>query len=151
LRYSHAKLWGTAAGLFMLVASIAHAGVGVQGTPEAIRVEADNATIEEVLSALHDAYDLTYASKVPLVKQVTGIYDGPLSRVLAQLLHEMNFVLSHRGKALHVVITSTVGRQPTPSAAPPPSASSKADPNPQFPPGYFPPPSTSTPSAKDKN
>jgi hypothetical protein len=139
-----------AAAFVMLATSTARAGVSVQGTPEAIRVEADKATIEEVLGALHDAYDLTYASKVPLVKQVTGVYDGPLSRVLARLLHEMNFVLSHRGKALHLVITSSVGRQATPSAAPPPSASSKPDPNPQFPPGFFPPPPPSTLSARDK-
>jgi hypothetical protein len=134
----------------MLVASIAHAGVSVQGTAEAIRIETEKASIEEVLGALRDRYGLTYTSKVPLLKQVSGVYNGPLSRVVATLLHDMNFVLTQQGKAVHVVITSPVGRQPTAGAPPPPATASKSEPNPQFPVGFFPPPSPSSPSARDK-
>lgn len=118
----------------MLAASVAHAGVSVRGTAEAIRIETEKASIEEVLGALRDAYGLTFASKIPLGKQVSGTYDGPLSKVVALLLRDMNFVLTHEGKTLHVAIISTRGRQETIGAAvPPPATAGKSKSGPHFP------------------
>jgi len=135
--------WARAVMVVTLAASTARAGVTVQGTVEAIRLEADNASIEEVLGALHDAQGLTYASKVPILKQVSGVYVGPLSRVLTSLLRDMNFVIAQEGKAVHVLIISRGEGRTTHSAAPLPTAA-KADPvNPQFPAGFFPPPTPS--------
>src|SRR6266545_2795425 len=99
---SHCKLL-TIAGFLILTASVAHARVSVQGTPEVVHIEAEKASIEDVLRALRDAYGLTYASNIPLGKDVSGTYDGPLSRVLSRLLYDTSFVLTHNGKTFHLV------------------------------------------------
>src|SRR5438105_1744348 len=110
---SRLNLLTITAGFLMLTVSVAHAGVSEQGTPEFVRIEAENASIEDVLHALSDAYGLTYRSNIPLGKQVTGTYDGPLSKVLTRVLSGSNFVLTQNGKTLQLVITSTAGSQAT--------------------------------------
>jgi len=121
------NVFAGAAILLMLSASFAHAGVSVRGMADSVRIEAQNASIEEVLQTLRDSYALTYTSKVPLQKQVSGVYEGPLSRVVGLLLKDMNFVLTH-GQTLHVAITTAAGRpEKTVTAMPPPEAASKAD------------------------
>ena len=127
--------WSTsAAGFLLLVASVAQASVATQGSAESIRIEVQNASLEEVLGALHAGYGLSYSSKVPLEREVSGTYEGSLARVVGLLLKDMNFVLAHQGQTLHVTITSAAGRQgtivatPVPAAAPAaPVAASKQD------------------------
>ena len=141
----------------MLAASVGHAGVSVQGTPEAVRIEVEKASIEDVLQALHETYGLTYTSKIRLGKEISGTYDGPLSKVLALLLRGTNFVLTHSGDTLQVVIISAPGKAETAGA--PPAAhlagtGSKASPTPQWQAELSklvpPPPPAPTPSARGK-
>jgi hypothetical protein len=117
---SHLYLSTVMTWFLMLTASVAHAEVNVQGTPEAVQVEAKNASIEEVLRALRDAYGLNYQSEIPLGKQVSGTYAGPLPNVLTRLLEGNNFVLTRSENTVQVVITSA-GSKPipgTPSVTP---------------------------------
>jgi hypothetical protein len=140
------------AGFLMVTASVSHAEVSVQGTPEVLRIEAKNASIEEVLGALRDAYSLTYQSYIPLGGQVSGTYVGPLPQVLARLLEGSNFVLTHSGNTFRVVITSLAGPQPVPAAPSGmsfPTTETKASPTPQAPVGIvFPPAPPPAPSAR---
>jgi hypothetical protein len=106
---SHFDLATIAAGCFLLMTTFADAGVNVRGTPEATRVEAHEASIEEVLRALSDTYSFRYVSNIPLRQIVTGTYNGPLSRVLSFLLSGRNFVLKHESKGLRLVIISEAG------------------------------------------
>ena len=115
-----------AAGILMLMASVAHAAVATEGSAESIRIEVQNASLEEVLGALHDGYGLSYSSKVPLERQVSGTYEGSLARVVGLLLKDMNYVLAHQGQTLHVTITSAAERQGTVGATPPPAATPAA-------------------------
>jgi hypothetical protein len=119
----------------MLTASVAHAEVSVQGTPEVLRVEAKNASVEEVLRTLRDVYGLTYQSEIPLERQISGTYDGPLPKVLARLLEGSNFFLTHNGNNFRVVIISPAGPQPipAPSTMPLPMPATQASPTPQVP------------------
>lgn len=110
-----------ASGLLMLAASMAQAGVAAQGTAEAVRIEVQNASLEDVLGTLRDGYGLTYKSNVPLDKQVSGTYEGSLSRVVGLLLKDMNFVLTHDGQTLRVLVTSAPAAQ-IPSSAGGPAA-----------------------------
>jgi len=105
-----------AVGLLMLTAPVAHAEVSVQGTPEVVHVEAKNASIEEVLRALHDAYGLNYQSDIPLGRQVSGTYEGSLPVVLTRLLDGNAFVLTRSENTVQVVITSA-GSKPIPGIA----------------------------------
>jgi len=148
---SHCCLPTIMAGFLMLTASVAYAEVSVQGTPEALHVEAKSATVGQVLGALRDTYGLTYQSEIPLGRQVSGTYVGPLPKVLARLLEGTNFVLTHSGNNFQVVITSSAGPQPIPppSGMPFPMPELKPNPTAQLPPGFvIPPPPPPTPSAR---
>jgi hypothetical protein len=140
------------AGFLMVTASVSHAEVSVQGTPEVLRIEAKNASIEEVLGALRDAYSLTYQSYIPLGGQVSATYVGPLPQVLARLLEGSNFVLTHSGNTFRVVITSLAGPQPVPAAPSGmsfPTTETTASPTPQAPVGIvLPPAPPPAPSAR---
>ena len=107
---SHFDLATIAAGCLLLTTTFADAGVNVRGTPEATRVETQEASIEEVHRALSETYSFSYVSNIPLREMVTGTYNGPLSRVLSFLLSGRNFVLKHERKGLHLVIISEAGQ-----------------------------------------
>jgi len=144
---SHCCLPTIMAGLLMLTASVAYAEVSVQGTPEALHVEAKSATVGQVLGALRDTYGLTYQSEIPLGRQVSGTYVGPLPKVLARLLEGTNFVLTHSGNNFQVVITSSAGPQPI--SPPPGMPEPKPNPTLQLPAGFvLPPPPPPSPSAR---
>ena len=148
------------AALLLALGPHALAEVSAQGTPEVAHVEVRNASLEEVLRALHDAYGLAYRSDVALDARLNGTYEGPLSQVIARLLDGTNYVLTKSGNAFRVVIIAGGGSQPIPPVAalpapapagtPPDSTSSgKAAPPFQIP-GFFSPPGPPLPSARDK-
>ena len=87
----------------------------VRGSPEAVRIEAKNASIEEILTALRSSFGLQYQSTGKLEKQVTGTYAGPLQRVLVRLLEGNDFFLKTVDGRIEVTVLET--RQPTLSAA----------------------------------
>jgi hypothetical protein len=152
---SHLYLSAVMTCFLMLTASVGRAEVNVQGTPEGVQVEAKNASIEEVLRALHDAYGLNYQSEIPLEIQVSGIYAGPLPSVLTRLLEGNNFVLTRSENTVQVVITSAASR-PIPgtvSVAPFPflKSQTKAGPTPTDPLVgiVFPPPGPPAPSKRE--
>src|SRR5258707_10849517 len=67
----------------------ARAETHVTGMPEAVRLEANDATVDEALTAL-GALGLRYRSAVALDRRITGTYQGPLARVLSRLLPGYN-------------------------------------------------------------
>src|SRR5215217_274090 len=139
------------ASFLMLAAPAASAGVSVEGTLEAVHLEVKNASIEEVLRALGDAYGLTYKSNLPLGKEANGTYRGPLSRVLARLLEDSNFVLTHNGKTFQIVIISPAGPKPklsSPSVIAAPRSIPEASPASTLAARLFPPPTPTSPSTR---
>jgi hypothetical protein len=90
----------------------------VRGTPEAVRIEARDASVAEILSALSSAFNLHYRSSANLDKRLSGIYAGPLPRVLARILDGHNFVLKSDNGSLAVTVLGP------PNAAGVPAASS---------------------------
>jgi hypothetical protein len=98
----------------------------VRGSAEAVRIEVKNASIEEILTALHNSFGLQYQSTGKLEKQVTGSYAGPLQRVLVRLLEGNNFFLKSVDGRIEVTVLAP--RQPTlnATASSPAPASSKA-------------------------
>jgi hypothetical protein len=63
----------------------------VHRSPEAVRIEARDASVAEIRSALSSAFNMHYQAH--LDKRLSGIYAGPLSRVLARILDGYEFVL----------------------------------------------------------
>jgi hypothetical protein len=64
----------------------ARAELQVTGEPDAIQVEATEASVEELLSAVRKAYGLRYWSSANLSRSVSGTYAGPLQQVVSRVL-----------------------------------------------------------------
>jgi len=82
-----------AALLFHLLPAPAQAEARVAGTPDAVQIEASDATVEEVLAALSEAFDLHYQTSADLHRPVSGSYAGPLRQVVSRLLKGYDFVM----------------------------------------------------------
>ena len=72
----------------------ASAEVIITGTPDQVRVEATNATLEELLSGLHDKFGLSYRIGKSLDDKIEGTYTGSLTSVVKRLVRNHDFVIS---------------------------------------------------------
>jgi hypothetical protein len=116
----------------------------VRGSPEAVRIEARDTPVEEILAALSRAFGMHYDLSAKLDKRVSGTYVGPLPRVLTRILDGYNFILKSDNGNIVVTVVGTpdaagavpassspkVVRQPSAvaPAAQPPSAGERARP-----------------------
>ena len=85
-----------AAVTFAAVVAIAPASAlaaKVSGSPQAVSIEAQNSSIEEILAALGHDFNVHYHSLADLKSQITGTYQGSLQRVLSRILEGYNFVV----------------------------------------------------------
>ena len=66
----------------------------ITGEGGAIQVDAKEASVEELLTALRKAYGLEYSSSANLSRSVSGIYAGSLQQVVSRvlLLQGYNFI-----------------------------------------------------------
>src|SRR5581483_1378692 len=97
--------------LLMLVISLASATAGevrVLGAVDDLRVEARQATVSEILSALRKDFGLRYRSGINLDARVDGSYSGSLKQVLARLLDGYSYVIKNNGSAIEIVV---IGRR----------------------------------------
>jgi hypothetical protein len=83
--------------------------VQVRGTPDAVRIEAQGESIEDVLAALRKAFDLRWQSPTALDKRITGTYEGSLNRALTRVLDGYNFVLKASSGRLEVTVLGPRG------------------------------------------
>jgi hypothetical protein len=97
-----------------LLPMLAHAGVLVSGTPGAVSLEVEKATIGDVLAALSKAFDLRYRSSVVLDKQLSGKYQGSLKQVLGLVLQDHTYVVKVDDAKLELTV---LGRGGAPASA----------------------------------
>jgi hypothetical protein len=90
----------------------------VSGTPEAVRVEAGDALLEEILAALNSAFGVHYRLSVNLDKRLSGTYEGSLPEVLKGILNGYNFVLYTDNGALAVTVAGTANAPGTSQGRP---------------------------------
>ena len=93
----------------------------VGGTPDAVRIEARDAPVEEVLAALDRAFGMHYQLSVNVNKRLSGTYVGSLPRVLTRILDGYNFILKTDNGKIAVTVVGTPyapGTSPTPPASP---------------------------------
>lgn len=93
--------------LASLLAHSAHAEVRLQGGIEAVRLQAHDASVEDVLAALHERFGLLYRSKSALGRHITATFEGPLSRVVSHVLEGYDFVIKKNGTSLEVIVLSS--------------------------------------------
>jgi len=70
------------------------AAVSVNGNSAFVHLEASNAPISEVLSALETAFHIRHRTSVPLDQAISGTYRGPLRRVLSRVLDGFNYYVA---------------------------------------------------------
>jgi hypothetical protein len=88
-----------------------------------MRVEAQRASLAEILSALEARFQVRHATSVALDKvAVGGVYSGTLEDVLKRLLAGVNYVIRMReGGAVEITIVGWPGDPPPPVTAAPAS------------------------------
>jgi hypothetical protein len=76
----------------------------VAGEPDAVRLEAREASVEEALNALGDTFDLRYRTSADLTRAISGTYTGSIQHVVARLLRGYDFAMetSETGVTLSV-------------------------------------------------
>jgi hypothetical protein len=81
----------------------------VRGSPDAVRIEARDAPVEEILAALSRAFGLHYQLSTNLDKRLSGTYVGPLRRVVTRILDGYNFILKTDNGSIVVTVLGTPG------------------------------------------
>ena len=115
--------------LLAVSANAARAQVHVDGSPDAVHVEARDVPLQEVLAALQAKFNLSYHTDDALDTRKTGIFDGPLQRVTARILDGYDFAMKITPQGIDVLVLrqDQAGGKTVASAAP---AAAKGSPAP---------------------
>jgi hypothetical protein len=76
----------------------------VTGERNAVRIEARDAPVENVMAALGARFGLQYRSAIALDRRITGTYEGPLERVVSRLLEGNDFVIKTTADGLEATV-----------------------------------------------
>jgi hypothetical protein len=109
------------AALCLVLASLgsaAAAGVRVQGDAAAVRIEASQAQVREVLDGLVANFGIGYRSSIALNDTRSGTYSGSLRQVLARVLDGYNFVIGGADAKLQIIVLGKEGDTAIPAVVP---------------------------------
>jgi hypothetical protein len=101
----------------LVTAPLGHAigaDVRVQGSADAVRVEARDATGTEILAALASRFGLSYRGSTD--SRFNGTFKGPLREVVKRVLDGYNYVINTKNDGLDVVVVGPASA----AAVPPP-------------------------------
>jgi len=116
------RLFGSRTGILVCSSSLLFSGIAfaapqVSGTPQALRIEAQNTSIKDVLAALNREFHVAVATSTNLDREITGTYQGSLQRVLDRILEGYNFVVKSAGGHFEVTVLGTRDGKSTSVAA----------------------------------
>jgi hypothetical protein len=96
------------------------AGVSIAGEPDAVRLEAREALLADVMAALRANFNLRYRTSAVLDEKVSGTYRGPLAKVASRLLDGYDFVMKVSAGTIEVSVLRrhAHGETPRPSQDP---------------------------------
>lgn len=106
-----------AGGLIAAVPTNVLAEARVEGQPDAVRIEASESSVDEVLSALGTAFNLRYRASTTLDRPISGVYQGTLQRVLARVLEGYDFIVKNASGSIEVVVLGEPKGAPAAPAA----------------------------------
>lgn len=95
----------------LLAPGAARAEYQIEGGVEDLRVEATQTPIEEIFSALSAIYGVSIQASVLPDQPVTGVYTGPLQRIVAQLLERYDYVLAVSPEKIEITFLGARGGQ----------------------------------------
>ncbi len=76
----------------------------VDGDAAAVRLQARDASVEEILAALHERFGMNYRGLPPATRCINAAFEGPLNRVVARVLDGYDFVIKRDAATLDVVV-----------------------------------------------
>ena len=88
----------------LAAARSAGAETKVDGDAAAVKLQAHDASVEEILAALHERYGVVYRGLPGTTRRINGTFEGPLNRVLIQVLDGYDFVIKRNAATLDVVV-----------------------------------------------
>jgi hypothetical protein len=91
-------------GLACNVSVPVRAEVSIEGGPDALRLEAKGASLEDVLAALRASFNLRYHTSSALDGSITGTYRGPLARVASRLLGDYDFIIKRSAGNVEIFV-----------------------------------------------
>jgi hypothetical protein len=94
------------------------ADVRVQGSADAVRVEARDATATEILAALASRFALSYRGSTD--SRFNGTFKGPLLEVVKRVLDGYNYVINTRDDGVDVVVVGPASALAVPPPRPVP-------------------------------
>jgi len=84
--------------------TLAFAGAQARGQIGAVSVEAQDASVQEILEALTNSFDIRFRSSTNLEKRLTGKYKGSLQQVVTHILRGYDFVVKSGDKGLEITL-----------------------------------------------
>jgi hypothetical protein len=106
----------------IVTASPVHADVRVNGDVTALRVEAANSNVAEVLSALASVCHLRVNTSVVLDSPVGGTFTGSLTQVASRLLEGHNYFIRRQAGEIEVTVVGIKGDRAIAAERPRPAA-----------------------------
>jgi hypothetical protein len=89
----------------------------VQGRIDAVRLEARDATVADILAALGARFELRFRGPTRN-RPITATYEGPLRRIVARVLDGYDYVIEPRGAGIEVIVLSSGSTGEATPAAP---------------------------------
>jgi hypothetical protein len=93
-----------ASAILLAFGRTASAEVKVGGRPDAVHLEVRDASLHDVLAALQERFNLRYRTIDALETQTTGVFDGPLRRVVARLLSGHDYAMLITADGVDVLV-----------------------------------------------
>src|SRR5258708_33243658 len=95
---------GAAVTLLTSAPGFAWAAAVVHVQPDSVHVEANNASVREILDALSAKFQITYVGRADLSRRQTGTYAGALPQVLNRILDGNDYIIKTADERLEVVV-----------------------------------------------
>ena len=106
----------------LVTATPLHADVRLNGDVTAVRVEATNSNVAEVLASLESAFHLRVNTSVILDGSVGGTFTGSLTEVVSRLLEGHNYFMRRQAGEIEVTVVGIKGDRAIAAERPRPSA-----------------------------
>jgi hypothetical protein len=91
----------------------------VRGSPEAVSLQAQNASVGKILAALSNAFGLHYRSTAKLEERLTGTYEGSLQSVVSRVLQGYSFFVTTGKGSIEVTVLGMLNRPAVAGLTPP--------------------------------
>lgn len=99
--------------MFLVSVSAVRAEVRISGSADAIQIDANNGSVDEIFATLRAQYPLQVRGAELPAARISGIYRGSLRDVVSRLLEGCNYIIERKRGGLSVIIVGLNGAKPT--------------------------------------